>query len=198
VGTVAGQPDTLTVGISVTTTAPHAGAALAQNNAVAARVQQVLRGDGVAAADLQTTGLSLQQAYPAVNGYQVDDQVTATVRDLGKAGTIIDDALAAAGDSGRLDMAYLSLSTTSPYMAAARQQAVAAARIDAEQLAAAAGERLGPLVSLTDQAQQPGPTFPTAISGAAASAATPVPVQPGTQQVSVSVTAVWSISPVTG
>jgi uncharacterized protein len=196
VGTVSGEPDTLTVGIGVTTTASHAGAALAQNNALAARVQQVLRGDGVPAADLQTTGLSLQQAYPAANGYQVDDQVTATVTDLSRAGTIIDDALAAAGDSGRLDMANLSMSTTSPYMAAARQQAVAAARIDAEQLAAAAGERLGPLVSLTDQAQQPGPTVAT--SGVAAAASSPVPIQPGTQQVTVSVTAVWSISPAAG
>ncbi len=117
VGTVSGEPDTLTLGITVTTTAPHAADALAQNNAIAAKVQQALRGDGVAAADLQTTGLSLQQAYPAANGYQVDDQVTATVYDLSKAGTIIDDALAAAGDSGRLDMANLSMSSTSPYMA---------------------------------------------------------------------------------
>jgi uncharacterized protein len=196
VGTVAGEPDTLTVGISVTTTAPHAAAALAQNNAIATRVQQALRGDGVADSDLQTTGLSLQQAYPAVNGYQVDDQVTATVRDPGRAGTIIDDAVAAAGDAGRLDMANFSMSTTSPYLAAARQQAVAAARVDAEQLAAAAGERLGPLISLTDQTQQPGPIAATTSGPSSASAA--VPLQPGTQQVTVSVTAVWSISPVTG
>ena len=197
VGTVAGEPDTLTLGISVTTTAPHASTALAENNVIAARVQQVLQGDGVAAADLQTTGLSLQQAYPASNGYQVDDQVTATVRNLSKAGTVIDAALAAAGDAGRLDMANLSMSTTSPYMGAARQQAVAAARLDAEQLAAAAGERLGPLVSLTDQTQQPGPIF-SANSAAASASSTPVPIQPGTQEVTVSVTGVWSISPVAG
>jgi uncharacterized protein len=197
VGTVAGEPDTLTLGISVTTTATHASTALAQNNVIAARVQQVLQADGVAGADLQTTGLSLQQAYPAANGYQVEDQVTATVRNLSKAGTIIDDALAAAGDAGRLDMAYLSMSTTSPYLATARQHAVAAARLDAEQLAAAAGERLGTLVSLTDQAQQPGPVF-AAVSGEASASAAPVPVQPGTQQVTVNVTAVWSISPVAG
>jgi uncharacterized protein YggE len=196
-GTVEGEPDTLTVGVGVTTTAPHAAEALTQNNAIAAKVQQALRADGVATADLQTTGLSLQQAYPAVNGYQVVDEVTATVRVLGRAGTIIDDALAAAGDSGRLDMANLSMSRPSPYLAAARQQAVIAARLDAQQLAAAAGEKLGPLVSMTDQAQQPVPVYP--ISGAAASTAGPaVPVQPGTQQVTVSVTTVWSITPVTG
>lgn len=196
-GTVDGEPDTLTVGIGVTTTAPHAAAALAQNNAIAAKVQQALRADGVATAEVQTTGLSLQQAYPALNDYQVVDEVTATVRVLSRAGTVIDDALAAAGDSGRLDMANLSMSSTSPYMAAARQQAVAAARLDAQQLAAAAGEKLGPLVSMTDQAQQPVPVY--ASSGAVAPQAGPaVPVQPGTQQVTVSVTTVWSIAPVSG
>jgi uncharacterized protein len=198
VGNVGGAPDTLTIGISVSTTALHAAGALAQNNVIATKVQQVLRGDGVPPADMQTSGLSLQQAYPAANGYQVDDQVTATVHDLRRAGGIIDDALAAAGDAGRLDMADLSMSTTSPYMAAARQQAVAAARVDAEQLAAAAGERLGPLVSLTDVPQQASPTFASGAMSPSASASATVPVQPGTEQVSVSVTAVWSISPVPG
>src|ERR1700722_12628794 len=132
VGTVNGEPDTLTIGIGVTTTATHAATSLGENNAVAARVQQALERDGLARADLQTTGLSLQQAYPARSGYQVYDEVTATVRNLAKAGTIIDDALGAAGDYGRLDMATLSLSSTNPYLASARTQAVAAAHVDAE------------------------------------------------------------------
>jgi uncharacterized protein len=196
VGTVAGAPDTLMIGIGVSTTAPHAAAALAQNNAIAARVQHALGADGVAPPDLQTTGLSLQQAYPISNGYQVYDEVTATVHDMGRAGTIIDDALAAAGDAGRLAMADLSMSNSDPYMLVARQQAVASARVDAEQLAAAAGEKLGPLVSLTDQAQSPAPVYAAGAASASASAA--VPIQPGIQQVTVNVTAVWSISPAAG
>ena len=149
----------------------------------------------MAAKDVQTTGLSLQQSYPPnPANYQVDDQVSATLRNLSRAGTVIDDAVAAAGDAGRLNGVSFSMSDTNPLMAAARQQAVAAAHADALQLAAAAGEHLGALVSLTDQPQ---PNNPGVFYGAAASAAktAPVPVQPGTQQLSVNVTAVWDVLP---
>jgi uncharacterized protein YggE len=81
-------------------------------------------------------------------------------------------------------------------MAAARQQAVAAARTDAEQLAAAAGEHLVGLLTLTDQ-PQPSEVIPSGLSRTASSSpasAAAVPVMPGTQQLSVNVTAVWAVS----
>jgi uncharacterized protein YggE len=181
----------------VSTTAPHAAAALAQNNTIASAVQQALKRDGVAAADIQTTGLSLQATYPPQSpGYQVYDEVTATVRDLRRAGTIIDDALQPAGDAGRLEMVNLSLSDTNPLIVAARHRAVVAAKSEAEQLAAAAGEHLGALVSISDQPQVQYPQFANATAGAAAGpSAAPVPVNPGTEQLSVDITAVWSLIP---
>lgn len=196
VGTVNGQPDTLTITVDVSTTALHAGEALQQNNVLTTAVQTALEHDGVAPTDLQTANLSVQQAYPTSQGYQVDDQVSATITDLARAGTIIDDALAAAGDAGRLDSATLSMSDTNPLLGTARQEAVNSARVDAQELAAAAGERLGPLVSLTDETQQPNTTEPFGTNAGAASpsAAAPIPIQPGTQQLSVDVTAVWAVS----
>jgi uncharacterized protein len=199
-GTVTGAPDTLTIGVGVSTTAPHAATALSQNNDIAGKVQQALAHDGVAAKDIQTTGLSLGQAYPESDGYQAFDEVTATIHDISKAGTIIDDALAPAGDAGRLEMVNFSLSSSDPYMASARQSAVASAKAEAEQLAAAAGAHLGALISITDQQS---PTYPQpygvaarATSGGAAGTAMPaVPVQAGSQQVTVSVTTVWAIAP---
>jgi uncharacterized protein YggE len=197
-GTVTGAPDTLTIGIGVSTTAQHAAPALAQNNDLATKVQQALSRDGIDHKDIQTTGLSLQQAYRTSDGYESFDEVTATIHNLTNAGTIIDDALAAAGDAGRLEMVNFSLSSTDPFMAAARRSAVAAAKSDAERLASAAGEHLGALVSMTDQ-QSPVYPQPYGVSmGAATSApaaAQPVPVQPGSQQVTVNVTTVWAIAP---
>jgi uncharacterized protein YggE len=193
-GTVSGAPDTMTIAINVSTSAPHASAALAHNNAVAAAVQAALQRDGVAVKDVQTTGLSLQQTYPPTpSGYQVDDEVSATLRNLARAGSVIDDAVAAAGDAGRLDGVTFSMADSSPLMAAARAQAVQSSRIEAEQLATAAGEHLGALLSLTDQPEQQLPEFQGAFKGAVAPAA--VPVQPGTQQLSVQVTAVWDVGP---
>jgi uncharacterized protein YggE len=195
-GTVSGAPDTMTIAINVSTSDAHASAALGHNNTVATAVQQALQRDGVAVKDIQTTGLSLQQTYPpSPAGYQVDDQVTATLRDLSRAGSAIDDAVAAAGDAGRLNGVSFSMSGTSPLLAAARNQAVAAARAEAQQLAAAAGEHLAGLVSLTDQ-PQPSETGPMsfAAAGAAVPSSAPVPVKPGTQQLSVVVTAVWAVA----
>jgi uncharacterized protein YggE len=197
-GTVTGAPDTLMIGIGVSTTAPHAQAALSQNNDVATKVQQALTRDGVSTKDIQTTGLSLQDAYPQSDGYQAFDEVTATVRSLGNAGSIIDDAIAAAGDAGRLEMVDFSMSSTDPYLASARQSAVSAAKAEAEQLATAAGAHLGALVSITDQQA---PSYPQPLGmyatagGAAGPSAQPVPVQPGSQKVTVSVTTVWALAP---
>jgi uncharacterized protein YggE len=200
VGTVTGAPDTLTVGIGVSTTNLHAAAALQQNNTIAAAVQSALEADGVAQTDIQTTGLSLQQNYDSggnPDGYTVYDEVTATVKQLAKAGTIIDDALAPAGDSGRLDQVSFSMSDTDPLMAAARQQAVQSAKVQAQQMAVAAGGQLGALVSLSDVTDQDGsPSFENGVASSAgfsASAMAPVPLQPGKQQVSVNVYAVWQV-----
>jgi uncharacterized protein YggE len=185
--------------VGVSTTAPHAAQALEQNNTLAAAVQKALEADGVAPADVQTTGLSLQQNWGsgAPNGYAVYDEVTASIRGLARAGTIIDDALAAAGDAGRLAMVSFSMSDTNPLMAAARQQAVASAKAQAQQMASAAGEHLGQLISLDSEPQSP--QYPSvlrpAASAAAGVSAAPVPIQPGEQQVTFQVTGVWQVVP---
>jgi uncharacterized protein YggE len=187
----------MTLGIGVSTTSAHASTALAQNNAIASRVQHALQAAGVALTDTQTTGLSLEPTSPNP-GFQVYDEVTATIKNIARAGTIIDDALAPAGDAGRLDQVQLSISDTNPLMVAAEQSAVTSAKAQAQQLAAAAGEQLGALVSLTDSPQQPSEIYPQgfASSGAAGVAAPPpVPVQPGTEQMSVDVTGVWTVTP---
>jgi uncharacterized protein YggE len=185
----------VTVSIRVSTSDPHAAAALAHNNTVALAVQQALERDGVAPKDIQTTDLSLQPAYPPSQaGFEVDDEVSATLHDLARAGSLIDGAVAAAGDAGRLDGVNFSMSDASPLMGAARQQAVAAARIEAAQLAAAAGEHLAGLRSLTDETTQNAPVPYEPNRAAESATSMPVPVQPGTQQLSVAVTAVWNLS----
>jgi uncharacterized protein YggE len=186
----------MTVSIRVSTSNLHAAPALARNNAITLAVQHALERDGVAPKDIQTSDLSLQETYPpSAAGFEVDDEVTATLHNLARAGSAIDDAVTVAGDAGRLDGVSFSMSDTSPLMGTARQQAVAAARADAVQLAAAAGEQLVGLRSLTDETDQNPPMPYGQVPMAAGSASTaPVPVQPGTQQLNVVVTAVWDVS----
>jgi uncharacterized protein len=59
----------------------------------------------VAAADLQTSQLSINPTSTPngrINGYDVTNLVTATLRDIGGAGGLVDAAAAAAGDAVRI------------------------------------------------------------------------------------------------
>jgi uncharacterized protein YggE len=197
VGTVTGQPDTVTIQISVSTTAPHAAAALAQNNAITGAVQSALRKDGIAKPDLQTSGLSVQENWTpsGPNGYAVTDGISATIRNLARAGTIIDDALAPAGDAGRLDYMNLSIANDESLMAGAKAQAVSSAQAQAARMAAAAGGHLGALVSLTDTSTHGNSIYPQAFQGVSSAAAAPVPIQAGSEQMTVTVAGVWQFVP---
>ena len=186
----------MTVTVQISTSGAHAAATLARNNSITLAVQQSLERDGVAQKDIQTTGLSLQENLSAESC-----RLRGRRRSVGnpsqsdRAGAAIDDAVSTAGDAGRLDGVTFSMSDTSPLMGAARQRAVALARADAEQLAAAAGERVVGLHSLTDQTDQnPQPLSPDVLPAAGSASRAAVPVEPGTQQLSVVVSAVWDVS----
>ena len=105
VGTVAGTPDTLTVVLGVQTRAASAADALADNNTRAGGLLDVLRGRGVADKDLRTSGLSISPTFEAdgrITGYEVANEVTATLRDIAGAGALVDAAAQAAGDAVRV------------------------------------------------------------------------------------------------
>lgn len=193
-GQVSGSPDIMTLTIGVQTTGAHATEALASNASLVTAVIGALSSHGVAAADIQTSQLSLNPDYgsgTAIRGYDVTGTVVATVRNIGQAGPIIDAAVAAAGDAGRIDGVSFSFSDDSTLLSQARSMAVAAAKVQAQQLAAAAGVKLGTLQSLTEDVSQPN-FEPFAASGAAASVA-PTPVQSGSQQLTVQVSATWNL-----
>ncbi len=194
-GTVTGTPNQLVLSMGVQVSGDTVTAALEQANQAANRVTAALRAAGVAAADIQTSGLSIEPNYQAnsqvPNGYQVSESLTATLRRIATAGAQIQDAVQAGGNAVTVDGVSLNLTDTSALLARARAAAVADARHKAAQYASAAGQQLGPVISITDQA----PTQPFPVFGAA-SAATPrssVPISPGTQQLSVSITVTYAL-----
>ncbi|MGH9066298.1 MAG: SIMPL domain-containing protein [Acidimicrobiales bacterium] len=205
-GTASAAPDLLTLTLGVHTQASTAQAALAANNTKAQALVSTLEKAGVAKADLQTTGLSINPTYskpkggpPMVNGYQVDDTVTAKIHKLSSAGTLIDAAAAKVGNAVRLEGVSFSLQHDSAVQAQAHTQAVQAAVGQARAMAKAAKGTLGALCSVSDVPAQITPyPFRTAGAGAAGSAsvAAPptVPVQAGTEQVSARVTVVYALT----
>jgi uncharacterized protein YggE len=193
-GNVTGTPNQLVLAMGVQVNGSSVGSALARANNAVNRVTAALRADGVAAADIQTSGLSIWPNYPAdsqtPSGYAVSESLTATLNSLAAAGAQVDAAVHAGGDATTVSGISLNLTDTGPLLAQARAGAVADATAKAAQYAKALGEPLGPVVSVTDQAYTP----PLPVFGAESSAAAKasVPISPGTQQLSDSITVVFA------
>ena len=198
-GTVTGTPDTLTVQLAVQTKAASATAALDQNNAEMATLQSTLTAAGVATKDLQTSNLSLSPNYDnngSVTSYVVQDDLSATLRELTSAGAVIDAAAHAVGNDVQIQGISFSISDTSGLLKQAREQAMQDAAAKAANLAAGAGASLGAVVKVTDQEnlQSPVPMYAALKAASAAGAAAPVPVQAGSQQLSVQVDVVYQLT----
>jgi uncharacterized protein len=193
-GTVVATPDTATVVLGVQTRDRSATAALTANSEQAAAVIGVLEGAGVAPADIRTSRLTV---YPTtapesgrITGYEVSNQVTATLRDIAAAGAVIDQAAAAAGDAIRVQQIEFSVADESAARAQARADAVRRALAQAQQLAEAAGVELGPVRSIVELVGEP----PVPYRAEADVAQQAVPLEPGTQELAVTVEVVHGIA----
>ena len=200
-GTATGTPDLLTIVVGVDVTAPTASGALGEDNVKTSGVLRALERGGVASRDVQTTGLSIQPQYSyphgvqTLTGYEVTNTVTAKLRELARAGRVIDAVAAAAGNAVRVDSLSFSIEDPAALQDQARVQAVRQALSHARSMAAAAGERLGPVCSVADQTEQP-PVQPLPFAGLSANrAAAQVPLEAGSQSVTDQVTLVYALEP---
>ena len=149
--------------------AQEATVAEAQVEAVEAMdgVMKSLIDSGVAEKDIQTQYFNIRQvtrwddvkSENIVIGYQVTNMVSAKIRDIDKAGTIIDAVAAAGGDFIRIDSIDFSIDDPRGYYDEARQEAVADARARAEQLADLAGVSLGQPTYISEGAQSSSPIY---------------------------------------
>jgi uncharacterized protein YggE len=195
-GTADVVPDVADWSFGVHSQAVTASDALSANASVMKAVLDALETSGVSKEDVQTTDVSL---YPetaddgrTVTGYSASSTVTATVRKLGDAGKVVDAAVHA----GASDVygPNLHSSDTDDAYGEAVDKAFDDARAHAEAIAAKAGVSLGaPIAIVEGGGYVPGPVLGYD-RAAGASAADVAPVEPGTQQVSASLTVTFAIA----
>ncbi len=194
-GTVTGVPNQLSLSLSVQVNSYSVSSALAQANQASRAVRAALTSRGVAARDIQTSDLNISPNYSnnsqIPTSYGVSESLTATLNNLNTAGAQINAAVRAGGNAVSVNDVSLNLTDTGKLMAAARARAVADARAQASQYAAALREPLGPVISVTPLQQSPATPEPFAMGSAAKNAAS-VPISAGTQQLTVSITVVYS------
>lgn len=197
-GTANGRPDLLTVNLGVETHGVTAAEALDDNNQRTSNAIAVLEDNGVKPADRQTSDLSVRPDYDddgQVVGYTVNSTVTARLRDLDRAGPMIDAVAFGTGNAIRLRGLWFSIDDDTELLAEAREQAVQRAIAQATQLTDAAGVNLGPVQSIDET----NGSFShlgreEASLDAAAESFSSTPIEAGSQEVSVDVTMVYEIS----
>ena len=185
-GTVQSVPDQAQFSLGVQTDGPTAREALAANSERMRTVLAALFAAGVAKGDVQTQDVSVSNSYPG-DGYSADNSVSVTIRELAKAGSILD----AASNAGANDVygPTLTRSDQDGLEAKALQAAVANARAKARVLAEAAGVRLGSVTAITEGGNEPMPVYEAALAKRVSSA----PIEPGKQQTSATVRVTFAI-----
>jgi uncharacterized protein YggE len=200
-GSVSAAPDFARVTLGVTTTAKDAREAMAANAKSANALVQLIKSEGVAPADIQTSGLSISPIFaqqspatqanaPTITGYSVSDNVTVIVRDIPRLGALLDQAVAAGANT--IYGIGFGENNPSALLDKARPLAVADARRKAEIYAAAGGARIGRLMELTEEASAAPLAFaPRAYARAAAA---PTPIEAGEDKLTVTVRARFELT----
>jgi uncharacterized protein YggE len=197
-------PDQLAFDLEVGLVRPDLDSALSDTSRVMDRVLASLERLGVAKGDVQTTGLSMYPVYdyhqyspPTIRGYRVSQRASVLVEQLKEGGRAVSTAVATGGDAVRVSNIRLRVGDPDTALEKARDEAVAEARTKAEQYAAAAGQELGPVVTLREVSA---PRRSAVVNGyelhdvrGVMDAAKPMPIRTGKDTMKVTVRVVWAL-----
>jgi uncharacterized protein len=197
-GEMSAAPDQATIQLGVRTQAETAGDALEENNQRMQALLNTLREAGVAAADMQTSDMSIWPQYrhspngtSSITGYEVSNVVSVTIRNLENFGAILDAAVRAGGN--QVNGISFGFSNPDELLDQAREAAMATAQAKAARLAELAGVRLGTVVTISETGAVPPPIMVRAAEGMMADAA--VPIETGESAVTVTVQVTYELVP---
>jgi hypothetical protein len=198
-GSVDVTPDIAHLEMGAQATAPTSQEALDQVGTKSRALVDSLKALGIAARDIQTSGLNLWPQYDnngqQITGYQGSVSVSVTARDLDSLGTVIDGVSALVGDNLTLGGIWFDYDDPEAVMAEARTAAIANARERAAQYAAAAEAEVGDILRI-DETVSGGPVPFEEFGRFAAdeAAAAEVAIEPGRQELSVDVSVVFEMA----
>jgi uncharacterized protein YggE len=192
-GHVQGVPDTLTADVGIAFTARDVTAAMDQTNARQQAVIDALANAGVDRRDISTTDVSLQPQYDnpgaAITGYRAANSIRVKIHPAGTASRLLAVIVGTGGDATRINSVSYSIADDSALVKDARARAFRDAQDRAAQYAQLSGLGLGRIISLSETS---GDT-PANPAPAPRMMPSSVPLEPGQQTVSFSVTAVWEL-----
>jgi uncharacterized protein YggE len=192
-GKVTVVPDLATIRLGVviernTAKAARQAAAEAMTNVVAA-----IKALGIDERDIATSSISLQPVYdysnngdkPRIRGYQLQNAVTVTVRDLDKLGDVLDNSVVSGATS--VDGITFDVADRAAAEQKAREAAVTDARAKADTLAKGVGVSISGVASMSETVSTPMWYGREMAAGALAADAAQTPVMAGTTDVTIDV-----------
>jgi uncharacterized protein YggE len=198
-GEVQGVPDALTADVSIEFTAPDVTTAMNQTSERQQTVIDALVNAAVDRKDISTTQVSLQPQYssdsaanPTITGYRASNAITVKIREVESASKALALIVSTGGDATRINSVSFSIDNDSQLVRDARARAFEDARNRAEQYAQLSGLRLGKVISIAEESGGGSPA-PVRTPPPRSALAAPIPLEPGQQTVSFSVTAVWQL-----
>lgn len=192
-GEVTRVPDLAIISAGVQTLRPTATAAIEENAERMERVRAALRRAGIEDKDIQTASINLNPEYryvenqpPQLTGYRASNTLSVKFRDLKRTGAIL-DALVREG-ANQINGPSLTIDKPESAYDEARVKAVANGRARAELYARALGMRVVRLLSVSEGGSvHVPPPMPYARDVAMAASSAKTEIDPGTQDLSVSV-----------
>ncbi|WAC92058.1 SIMPL domain-containing protein [Mycobacterium sp. Aquia_213] len=198
-GQVQGVPDTLTADVGIEFNAPDVTSAMNQTNDRQQAVINALVGAGIDRKDISTTQVTLQPQYggpepggtATITGYRATNAIQVKIHPTDAASRMLALIVSTGGDATRITSVSFSIADDSQLVKDARARAFNDAKNRADQYAQLSGLRLGKVLSISES------TGGSVTAGAPQSPpkamAVPVPLEPGQQTVSFSVTAAWEL-----
>ena len=148
-GVARGTPDQARVRFAAAVRRPRLTDALDGANACVARLRQALEARGVAREDAVTGWLNVWENQHE-GAYHASHTLDVLLRDLDSVGDVLGGVLVAGGDGASLGGVQFEVAERGPLVTEARGLAWADAHGRADQLAAAAGRRLGAVTSVVE------------------------------------------------
>jgi uncharacterized protein len=192
-------PDTVVVNAGATETATTAQAAQTKMNTVIHSVMNTLGGLSIPANDVQTSNYNLQPNYSqqskdgqqVLTGFTTNENLSIQLQNVAQAGALI-DTLVKVGVN-QINGVNYEISNPNQAEAQAYGAAMKDARNQANTIAQALGSVITGVQSVTTANNGVGPIYPMA-SFATKSSSDSTSLAPGAQQISTSVTVVFTIS----
>lgn len=197
-GKAAAKPDIASISVGIQAQSSSVKGVQEQINSVINKVSAGLKQLGVDSKDIQTRNYNINPNYDyssgsqRITGYSANTTLLVKVRELDKVNEVIDTSTA--NGANQVSGITFDIEDKTKVENEARQKAVQEAKKKAEQAANIAGFKLGRIINYSENQPGQGRPIPIMIQAVGkAEGGTPTQVEPGSSEITISVTLSYEI-----